>query len=584
MCTWIMLTEKWGTASLRRCRLRSGLAAAATIFAGVLLLPSSAAAQAIPPGCTANEFDVTPVALGGAATEGETVTFLVFVENTTQIGQAGCNVTNVTFDFICPDGTTTNVVTNATYPFPTAPFLAGTFQCVMPSDVEAAIARVEGTYVLRGVVPSPNIIDKTVSVAINECAVRVDKQVSCNGGTTWVDVGAAADDVTQFCIGVNDVSQIRVRHQVENIGETSLFQCTLNESNTLFNVAPGTVVNTLPLIAGASTPFLPGPGQPLCSNALDALEPNTATVSCFCTAGLNPDLKASADDTANIECVSPRLSVIKQCPNPNSDATAEVQISVANPGNVALTNCQVTDTVFLDDPTCPAGPAGGTSVTLAPAGNFNLAPGGNQPLTGTVTLDADACNTVSVSCTVAGTGVTVTGRDDAVCPGPGKGCLTRTPGFWGNHPAITAQFLDVEVCGVTLDTTASGDTSSATEAICSVGRDGQILGSQRTQLVRQCTAAALNIAASTEGGGSCSTEFPNLTAQFAACCGDVSVCTDDDASSQQITSCIERLDAFNNSTDTLEPFGDFLSPGPANSAICRDARNNNVVVTPDFQP
>jgi hypothetical protein len=176
--------------------------------------------------------------------------------------------------------------------------------------------------------------------------------------------------------------------------------------------------------------------------------------------------------------------------------------------------------------------------------------------------------------------VTVTDTDDAVCPGQGEGCLTRTPGFWGNHPAITAEFLPVRICGVTLNTTDADSTTSATEAICSVGRDHEILGPQLTQLVRQCTAAALNIAASREGGGNCSTDFPNLTEQFASCCGDESICTGDEVEDFTITGCIETLDAFNNSPDTLEPFGPFISPGPADSSICRDARNNGVVVTP----
>ena len=140
MCTFSMLAKKWVRKSLRRCSLKPGLAAA-MMLAGVLLLPSSAAAQS-PPGCLANEFDVTLVASTLGAVAGDTVNFFVFVENTGF--QPGCDVTAVTFDFICPDGTQTNVVTNATYPFPTTPFLAGTFACVMPSGVEFATGKGPG--------------------------------------------------------------------------------------------------------------------------------------------------------------------------------------------------------------------------------------------------------------------------------------------------------------------------------------------------------------------------------------------------------------------------------------------------------
>jgi hypothetical protein len=189
-------------------------------------------------------------------------------------------------------------------------------------------------------------------------------------------------------------------------------------------------------------------------------------------------------------------------------------------------NCHVSDTIFLDDPTCPADVGSpGTPVTVAPA-DFNLAAGTSQIVTGSVgPLAANACNTASITCTVETTGVEVTADADAVCPGRAKGCLTRTPGFWGNHPVITNQFLDVEVCGVTIDNVSASNGTSAIEAICSVGRDGSILGPQLTQLVRQCTAAALNIAASAEGGGNCSSEFPNLDAQMAACCSAQSACT-----------------------------------------------------------
>ena len=115
-------------------------------------------------------------------------------------------------------------------------------------------------------------------------------------------------------------------------------------------------------------------------------------------------------------------------------------------------DCHVTDTIFLDDPSCADPVVGsGTPVTVVPA-DFDLAAGASQIVTGSVgPLTANACNTATISCTVETTGIVVEADADAVCPAPGEGCFTRTPGFWGNHPAITAQFLNVEVCGVTID-------------------------------------------------------------------------------------------------------------------------------------
>jgi hypothetical protein len=111
-----------------------------------------------------------------------------------------------------------------------------------------------------------------------------------------------------------------------------------------------------------------------------------------------------------------------------------------------------------------------------------------------------------------------------------------------------------------------------------VGKDGKILGSQLTQLVRQCTAALLNVAASRALEGECLTDFPQLGDLLTGCCGDESVCTGDTVPGFSVGQCINSLDAFNNTgPDTLNfPF----RPGPANSRICRAARGNGVVVSP----
>jgi hypothetical protein len=584
------------TGELKMCTCMKKVAAAsAAIFVLLLMLPASASAQS-PPNCNANVFNVTIAADTLATVPGDTVEFTLRVENPAVIGgQIGCDATSVDITFFCPaaDGTPDlanpiTVVTNQTYPAGTTSTVLGTFTCVMPSPSPPsglATARVTASGDLQSLDPTPFTISRDLTITIQSCLVKVDKQVSCDGGVTWVDAGLvfANEDGTLSCNGINATPPaILVRYEVQNAGETQLFQCNLDDTNNLFDLDNDGVIITSPLAIDTSTGFLPGPGQPLCSDALDANEPDTATVNCFCTGDLNPNLKVSAHDSADVNCQSvPELRLTKVCADPGADGTDAITITAeATDADLGFVNCHVSDNIFLDDPVCPGDVGAGTPVAVAPA-DFNLAAGGSQIVTGSVgPLTANACNTASITCTVETTGTSVTTDADAVCLGVGEGCFTRTPGFWGNHPAITEQFLTVEVCGVTIDNVSAGNGTSAIEAICSVGRDGKVLGPQLTQLVRQCTAAALNIAASTAGGGNCSSDLPNLDAQMAACCSAQSACTGEAPDGFTVNSCIETLDAFNNSIDTLEqPF----DSQRADSSVCRASRNNGVVVTPEPQ-
>jgi hypothetical protein len=74
--------------------------------------------------------------------------------------------------------------------------------------------------------------------------------------------------------------------------------------------------------------------------------------------------------------------------------------------------------------------------------------------------------------------------------------------------------------------------------------------------------------------------FPNLEVQMNACCDAQSACTGQPPDGFTVNSCIEILDAFNNSIDTLDPFGPFLGSQREESRVCRDSRNNGVVVMP----
>lgn len=162
-------------------------------------------------------------------------------------------------------------------------------------------------------------------------------------------------------------------------------------------------------------------------------------------------------------------------------------------------------------------------------------------------------------------------------PPSGDECLTRTPGFWGTHPHITDLFLPVTVCGdEVLSVTAAGSCDSATEALCvSPGRESK-RNRAYAQLVRQLTAAKLNLAATAANGGSCAPiDGISVEARIAEC---EALC---DANQKTISGsgCIEDLAGFNESEDTIPVTpAPFDSPGPANPTKCRAANGNGIVI------
>jgi hypothetical protein len=167
-----------------------------------------------------------------------------------------------------------------------------------------------------------------------------------------------------------------------------------------------------------------------------------------------------------------------------------------------------------------------------------------------VCRDVEGTNTAIVGAQCAVDGDDACDRDGSVCEDTADvacrdaGCLTRTPGFWGNHPDVTAKLLDVTSCGLTLSETAAGLQGSVTEDLCSLGTDKKFYGSpQEAQLVRQCAAAALNLAASGSFGGSCAEAL--TPARYQACCGSAAACA------SATGSCIEDVTGFNESYDTL---------------------------------
>src|SRR6185369_3017195 len=135
------------------------------------------------------------------------------------------------------------------------------------------------------------------------CDVQVDKQVSCDGGATFHDVGfvSADTDSSDFCLGWNahdtvPAENIIVRYAVKNNSTSGLVlhNCSIVERNTAITgstIPVGDVVSQTPPV-DVTNP---------CSVGLSANEPDRATVTCDCTS--TPGMvQVSAFDEAKFAC------------------------------------------------------------------------------------------------------------------------------------------------------------------------------------------------------------------------------------------------------------------------------------------
>ena len=299
----------------------------------------------------------------------------------------------------------------------------------------------------------------------------------------------------------------------------------------------------------------------------------------FCGDG-NLDPGEQCDDGNNLDgdgcsadCMfeEPGLDVTKVC-EPQVDGSNDVSVQLENTGAFDLTNCEVTDRIFPGSTACQ-----GDSVVVGTQ-TVDLVPvGGSATVYFTVDeLITDSCNKATVTCDLV-TGGTITKTDEDLCE-VGNLCLTRTPGFYGTHTHVTELFLPVVSCGLSVDGVLPETPVSATEDMCRNAGDAAANSTspQQLQLIRQCTAAALNFAASAAGGGNCSGHTSDIVDVLASCCDDL---CNSGASGPSISSslCIERIDAFNNSNDTLPAFGPFISPGPADPTYCQESNGNGWV-------
>lgn len=429
------------------------------------------------------------------------------------------------------------------------------------------------------------------------CGVEVDKQVSCNG-EPWTDVGFAEDGING-CSAITP-QPVAIQYFARNIGTTPA-TCSTSNQQGLTDINAGGILR--PILANPINVGVIGTGATVgpfanttttaCSAQLDTDEQlgNTATVNCTCIApaGFGGDVTDADTDVARIQCGSPSFTSEKTCvPISEGSHTFTATVSVTNNGNTAL-SCTVVDTLYTGNggacpPTAPTTP--GPDLQPQP-----LTPGIGQTSNASAqfTTDVSVCNGAVVTCTAGG--VTLpTQSPFAACPISEGGCFTRTPGYWGTHPAQAQMVLDqgapgMAVCGITLTNTTAGQAGSTTEDMCGTGGPDfkpNNTSPQQLQLIRQCTAAALNLETSRNSNLNCDDAFggsPNITTVFNQCCGAVSVCNGNSKPGVINSSdCISLLDAFNNASfPEGDDFPDWLVNSSAQPGQCQVANGNGYV-------
>jgi hypothetical protein len=179
--------------------------------------------------------------------------------------------------------------------------------------------------------------------------------------------------------------------------------------------------------------------------------------------------------------------------------------------------------------------------------------------------------------------------EDSCIEMPPDDCFTRTRGFWGTHPAITEQFLDVAVCGTTLDTVDINTAGSAIEDLCADTnvRKGKFKGADPAylSLLAQLAAAKLNFNAAADNNGSCDDtlgqELEAAGCQYSTLVDLEAALCNKSGAVISASNCIEGLDAFNNSQDAESfastPPPPFDRPGPASPSSCNEALKNGFV-------
>ncbi|HLW79295.1 MAG TPA: hypothetical protein VKU44_06815, partial [Terriglobia bacterium] len=469
------------------------------------------------------------------------------------------------------------------------------------------------------------------------CGVQVDKEVQCNSDGVWHDVGLESnnDDGTLGCSAIN-TQPVAIQYQYKNTGNVPLicsgtspvdgvtqlglvdvYNVTSQVCTTSADCAAGSgVCNTgtghcepflltgeATLAGGATSSFISNSNVTTCSSTLNSDEAagNTATIDCACnsTATFENALGASADDAAQIGCSgTSSFTTSKSCTPTGTTGDFNTDVNVVNTGTNGL-SCAVVDQYVPGPcgtlPTCPLADSTDVPLTNNPivlAGSPVSCTPGTNCTTGDATgsfgpVAASVCNQACVTCTPTGSAALTSVAVEANCPV--GSCFSRTPGYWGTHPAQTLQVIDLaggslEVCGEAL-TNVNLAGGSAIQNLCESGKDFKAANTspQQLQLIRQCTAAALNLVAAgdgsvTVGEGSCEGLDPGITTTYESCCDELgaSVCNEGATKATiNASACITELDAFNNQFDNT-PFPATITNSSAKPATCKTANGDGL--------
>ncbi len=147
------------------------------------------------------------------------------------------------------------------------------------------------------------------------CDVSLDKQVSCDGGATWVDAGDFGGvGLVEFCQGFAAINgrpadDIRVRWFARSDSDegVELQDCAIADTNGVITppgpfdlLTPGEVVQVGETDVGS------------CTLQLDDGEPNTSSVECQCVAGGTAFDTATDSDRAEFRCDTCDVDISKR--------------------------------------------------------------------------------------------------------------------------------------------------------------------------------------------------------------------------------------------------------------------------------
>jgi hypothetical protein len=403
--------------------------------------------------------------------------------------------------------------------------------------------------------------------ATHLCAdVTVDKEISCNAGASFVDVGQTRNnsDGTISCNGTTGVKGIEAQWFAQNQGTVPL-TCTLSDSNANLLATPTTSIG---LANGVPTPT--GIGGPTaaqeCSAALKVggvtKEPDTATLTCspVVTTGI-VDVTGglSVFDQASFGCSAVTLGFnsSKTCTPTGAPNSFSVGVTVTNTdtSGASTLSCTVADQSFAGNSgICPPATPDGPAVTITPGTTSDpLAVGafgsGTSTVTGmgTLTSATPLCNQATVTCIPTVGGVAMTAlpiqTPTAECTPPSGGAIKIKKVFIGDtvtpSGTTTVTFTVINQGSTALTDVAFSDVFPPhLNATTGTGTTSQCFGGSFVVTTTTATLTGGSLAA----GAQCSMSV-NLTADGTQTtpvevCDQTSPVTSDQVSSLPAFACI----------------------------------------------